>query len=153
MMDSVQSLLLDLVQRRLKELDLNGIADEAIVQRRLPRPDGVALPCVIISPMPERFNPQGGTNEKDDVTFGVLISIIKSNNRNLASENSDFRDEMYWREKVRRGLSRWRSPEVGDACWRDSVVESGEPLIPELWRNNYAGQYLVLRVLMREPRT
>lgn len=157
--DSVEGIVLQCVERRLKSLNLPGITPERVLVQSLawmPNPDDVPPPYVIISPAPESTPWDDGTNERDEVVFGVIVSLVLANQRNMVRGMGL---QLYWRERIRRAFQNKTIAALADyLAFTDSSalirtsVESGDKFIEAAKRDQRDAQYYVIRFRVREGR-
>lgn len=155
MNDSNEGIILNAVQTRIASLSLSQINSNNIVVRSMPWDQGLTPPYVIVSPMLDVPQWDGGTNEKDRETFGVMVSIVVANNRDLSTTKMAI--SLYWRQRVRRTFQNVSintfNPSLLTGCFLERVfVENGEKFIAPAKRIGYDAQYLLLRFQIKEGR-
>mgnify|MGYP001585030451 CR=1 FL=1 len=143
------------VRSRIQALLLDGIANASVVVKKLPMErtfaaqGGIALPCVLITPQTERMPPLAGTNIKDDITYGVLVTLIASDNQEKTLALNLDRLTL-WRERIAKAFRNQRLPGV------DSVItasaEPADTVIPAAWAKNLLASAILLRFTSREAR-
>lgn len=83
---------LEAVQSTLQELSLTGLPDSSVLVRTVPQDSlNQSLPCVMICPAAaETHNPAGGTNERDEITYPVMVAYLKGGDQESA--NTTYRE-------------------------------------------------------------
>jgi hypothetical protein len=155
MNDSNEGLILQAVHARLLVIALPQINAGNVVVRSLPWDTDLQPPYVIVSPAPESAQWDQGTNEKDRIILGSMISIVVANDRNLSTTNMAI--SLFWRQRVRRGFQNVGkatfNPTLLTGCFHEhTYVESGEKFIDTAKRMNYDAQYLLVRTKIKESR-
>lgn len=149
-------------QSRIRSLNLAGFDDNSIVVRKLPldrrlvKPSevsqvlgGIALPAIIITPSTERMPANEGLLGLDDVTYGVLITIVQSDNQEATLEEG-LSDWLYAREKIARAFR--QQPRLdGASTIINGSIEPREVVNQAAWSNNLLVQALLYRPVSREP--
>lgn len=146
----VSYLVTQAVADKVRELALAGIGERVFV-RDLPILDGLPTPCVVVSPGSETVDDRGGTNESDDTTYRVIVTLARAATRELDGDRTVARQRAEWRDAVRRAFVNKRIT-IDGACWVRSTITAGEPMVPEAWRRQYDAQYWVLQFTLREAR-
>lgn len=163
--DSAEGIVLQQVFIRVRTLTLPGLdLNERLVLRKQPwllgENEPLQPPCVIISPASELNPANEGTNERDDVVFGAMITILTANERDVSSALMG--TQTYWRERIRKAFQstsrvRWAAmasaiANISGTDFLHGWVESGEKYIPEMIRRQYDASYYLVRVACRESR-
>lgn len=157
--ESAEGCVLLAVAARIKQLNLTGIAPEKVLIQSLawmPDPNDTPPPYVLVSPAPETTPWDEGTNERDDVVFGVVVSIVLANQRNVTRALGL---QLYWRERIRRAFQNKTIADLSEyltftdttALLRTSV-ESGDKFIEAAKRDMRDAQYYLIRFRVREAR-
>lgn len=156
--NSVEGLVLAAVQNRLRALALPGIPQERIIVQQLawmPDPVQYPPPYIVVSPAPETTPWNEGTNEKDVVVFGVVVSVVLANQRNM---ERGMGLQLYWRERIRRKFQNKSQATFTELTFTDSTilertsVESGDKFIEAAKRDMRDAQYYLIRCRVREAR-
>ena len=85
--DSTDYQCLTATRSTIRLLGLSGLANDSVVVKKLPLErivrgsEAIAMPAVLLTPRPEIINPYAGTNVKDDIGYGVLVSILAEDNQ------------------------------------------------------------------------
>ena len=144
------------VQTRLRLLDLEGIASNSIVVKKIPLPRivdpkylGVPMPAIVVSPVKEGMDPKAGVNAFDDVTLPVLVSIVENDNQESTLELHLDRHSK-WREQIARAFHNQRLPGVNEIY--QCAVEPGNPIDGPSWSNNLYASGHLLKFTARVPR-
>lgn len=155
MTDSNEGLILTAIHTRIVALALPQINAANVVIRSLPWDSELSPPYVIVSPAPEAAQWDQGTNEKDRIIFGSMVSIVVANTRDLSTTNMAI--SLFWRQRIRRcfqnvGKATF-NPTLLTGCFHEhTYVESGEKFIDTAKRMNYDAQYLLIRTKIKESR-
>ena len=143
------------VQARIQTLSLTGIASGSILLRKVPwdRDIGTAktyaYPVVQVSPHgQETMVPTAGTNQKDDVGYAVLVSMMDIDNQRQTYQREQ---RLRWREAIARTFRHARLPGISEVF--DCVVEPNVVVHAPNWLDqNLWTSFLVLRFVARESR-
>lgn len=156
---SVEGLILEAVAARVVGLGLPGVPYERVLIQSLawmPNPDDVPPPYVIISPAPETTPWNEGANERDVVYFGIVITVVVANQRNVTQ---GLGLQLYWRQALRRGFQNKSIATFTELTFTDSTtlercsIESGDKFIEAAKRDMRDAQYYLVRCKVREPRS
>ena len=148
-------------QARIQLLGLPNLEYGNVIVRKLPidrylgagQPTG--LPAIRLTPATEQMPPLEGVNAKDDVTYGVLCTIVDAYNQEptLTANLPQF---TLWRQSIARAFRSQRLPGVtsptGGNPIINAIVEPADQLIPAAWSANLYASALLLRFVSREPR-
>ncbi len=104
------------LQKQVQGLNLPGIPPGNVVLCQVPaveiaRMNSQNLPAIVIAPYGSETIMSGG-NQRDDVTYPVLVAIVASTR--IEDENvnqkqlADFEQRLGWREAIRRAFSNQR---------------------------------------------
>lgn len=153
--ESVHYQCMTAVQARIRALSLTGIVNASVVVKKLPHSkiwqasDGIALPAVIITPQREQMPPRAGVTAKDDIGYGVLVTIVDSDNqeRTLAANHNKY---LVWRQKIAKAFRNQRLSGVSEIII--GVIEPGDPVVPTAWLAQLFASALLLRFTSREGR-
>lgn len=141
------------VWRRIRQLGLAGIASQSIVQRKVPWSrefvgGELTLPAIVVSPEGAESQPLGtGTNLRDDVGYGVLITLLAADNEQLSGS---LKRPLEWREAIARAFRHQRLPEVSEII--RCTVEPRAMIGSEAYQSGWLQSSLVLRLVSRERR-
>jgi hypothetical protein len=147
--DSSFGRLLAATETKLQAIGLAEIPVDRIVLRKRPWDKDLPTPYCIVSPAPEEITDR--TNDQTDVTFNLMVSLVRASNRNLID---GLGLELKWREQIITALHHYRALatlQTGHDLL-DVTVEPGEPIIPEAFLDLYDAQYLMLRCWTRQTR-
>jgi len=153
--DSTDYQCLTATRSTIRLLGLSGLANDSVVIRKLPLErivrgsEAIAMPAVLLTPRPEIINPYAGTNVKDDIGYGVLVSILAEDNQEptLAANLEKY---LSWRRSI---ISAFRNQRLaGVPSVYTCHVEPGEVISPPAWLANLYVSGLVLRFIAREAR-
>ncbi len=141
------------VQARLRQIGLEGIHNDDIVIRKMPSDRGTRFelngtPTIVIAPPGVEGQGDGeGTNERDDVEYPIIVTILRADNQNL---ETDLNQGLLWRQKINWALRQQRLPGVPSIC---KVKMTPGPVIDEtgFWNNRYLSSFIV-RPMSREGR-
>ncbi|QDT41065.1 hypothetical protein Pan241w_11240 [Gimesia alba] len=81
---------LNAVQSTLQELSLTGLPDSQVLIKTIPQDtQDLALPCVFVCPAAaEQFTPGGGTNQRDEVIYPVMIAYLKGGDQDSGNDTA-----------------------------------------------------------------
>jgi hypothetical protein len=157
--DSCEGRLLQATLDRLKTCDLPGIDTNSniIIQSLgwVPEESQLKPPYIIVTPAPESTPWQDGTNESDDTTFAVFVTVVIANAKELTR---GLGLQLYWRERIRRkfqNLNMLRFTELtleAGTHFIQGYIESGDKFIEAAKRDQRDAQYFLCRYKVREPR-
>lgn len=153
--EAVHYRCLTAVQARIRALSLSGIENANVLVKKLPiekwafRDTGLGLPGVLVTPQRETMDPRAGTNIRDDVGYGVLVTVCQADNQDHTLE-AGLSERILWREKVARAFRSQRLSGVSEVY--TCRIEPGDPLIPAAWLQQVHASALLLRFLSREVR-
>lgn len=117
------------------------------IYRRATQP--LALPCVLITPQRAGAVPTAGTNEHDDYTKPVLVTMILPDNEEPTLQlNLDVIS--LWQERVMRAFHNQRLPGVSEVLI--GYAEPAESVIPVGWGHNVLASAVLLKFVCRETR-
>jgi hypothetical protein len=139
-MASTQSTILTAVKTVIQSLSLSGCEEVAI--RAEPKDRDTFYPGITISPVAEVE--LAGTNELDDIGYGVLVTMVVNNDCD-PTEDDLFGD---WRQKIRKKFIHQKLS--GVASVHTCLVQPG-PIYETKPKNLDVGS-LVIRVISRETR-
>jgi len=151
---SVHWRCLSAVCGQVRNLQLDGLPTASVLLMKIPAAVSfgtadVPLPGVLISPYgPEHMNRLQGTNQKDDVEYPVLISIVDRDNQDPTA--TGLGRYLNWRERIARTFRNQRLSEVPEiiGCW----IEPSTIVQPESWMKGFFHSSLLLWFVSREPR-
>lgn len=143
--ESVWERCLTAVAAKLQALSLAGIASSSIVVRKLPWNRNQIMPGLFVTPTQETLSP--ATNLRDDVGYGVQLTLVRPSNQDLSA---DLSTELAWREQVSRAF---RESALADVDEVFTVrIEPGPIIDPASFAAQYDVQTLVVRCVAREAR-
>lgn len=139
-MASTQKDILDAVQEVIKDLSLTDCEEVAV--RAEPRDGSYWYPGITISPAPEVE--YRGTNERDDIGYGIRVTMVVNNDVDPSEE------DLYgtWRQAIRQAFIHQKLDGVDGIC--TVLVEPG-PIYQNVPQHLDVGS-LLLRVISRETR-
>ncbi len=130
---------LDAVQVVIRGLSLAGIESTDIVVRKLPWNREPLNEGVFIHPVLERYG--RGTNSRDDVGYGVMVTMIRKSNQNLTSNLDAF---LLWRQQISAALR--HSPTVLSISEvYDVTVEPAAVYLSDAFIKNYDVGAILIR--------
>ena len=148
--DTGQAILkdcLDAVRTMILGLSLADLTSANVVVRKLPWNREPLDEGVFIHPVPERYGQ--GTNLRDDVGYGVMVTMIRKSNQNLTSNMNAF---AVWRQSISNALRRGSST-FGVAEVYNLTIEPAAVYLPEAFAKNYDVGAVLVRCFSREPLT
>lgn len=154
--EAVLHRLLQAVRARIQGLALASILNASVVVRKVPSErnvgaaQAVKYPCVQIAALgAERIDPHQGTNQKDDVGYPILVTLLDKENDQ--SPTTNLARNLLWREKIIRAFRQQRPVGVPEcftcAVEPAAIVDPATWLAQSLWSSS-----LVLRFTSRESR-
>lgn len=143
--ESVWERCLAAVAAKLQALSLAGIAPSSIVVRKLPWNRNQIKPGLFVTPTQETLSP--ATNLRDDVGYGVQLTLVCASNQDLSANLST---ELAWREQVSRAFRESALAEVDEVY--TVRIEPGPIIDPASFAAQYDVQTLVVRCVAREAR-
>ncbi|MBE3132933.1 MAG: hypothetical protein IMZ55_05630, partial [Acidobacteria bacterium] len=153
--EAVHYQILTAVKARVLAATLAGIANASVLVKKLPLErlflgeSAPALPGVIISPQRPAMPPAAGVTSKDDVIYGVLITLIAADNQEITvAANMDA--YLLWLEQVAQAFRHQRLTGVSEVF--DCSVEPYDPVLPQAWAQNKWASAVLLKFTAREPR-
>ena len=151
MPDAIHEQCISAVKTVIQGLDLDGIPDAQIYDRKLIIDRELTLPCVIISPEGVEQD-LGGTNERDDWGYPVPLVYVDADNQDLADTALKRKRMLLWRQRLRRAFHNKRLSAVSEVyvC----RVEPNVIIDQTAWleRNKVVGG-MTIRCVTREVRT
>lgn len=127
---------------------LVGLSAANVVIQKLSTDRNQALPAVVISPTEEDMPPSGGVNDRDDITYNIVLALINNDNQN---QTANFEQELNWRQNIRR---LFHNQKLGPLT-TENVRCSVKPLAtvhPDAWYANLFLSLLVIQATCRETR-
>lgn len=135
------------VQAVIQGLSLTGISSGQVYVRKVPWDRDITKPGIIVCPVKETSDPKAGTNERDDIGYGVHVVLIRASNQdaevNLALH-------LKQREQISRALR--HQPLAGVSEIYTVFIEPGPVIDPVSFAQQYDVQALVARCISREVR-
>lgn len=147
--DSSFGRLIDGAVTKLQAVGLTDIPNDRIVWRKRPWDKNLQTPYCIVSPAPEELTDK--TNDQTEVYYNLMISLVWASNLNLVE---GLGRELVWRQQVFTALHHARdiaTLQAGHALL-DVLVEPGEPILPEAFRDRFDAQYLLVKCWTRQNR-
>jgi hypothetical protein len=127
---------------------LVGLSAANVVIQKLATDRNQALPAVVISPVQEEMPPEGGVNDRDDITYNIVLALINNDNQN---QTANFEQELNWRQNIRR---LFHNQKLGPLT-TENVLCRVKPLATvhrDAWYANLFLSLLVVEVICRETR-
>lgn len=149
-LDSNHFQALTAVATAIRKLGLPGIQGDEIVVRNYPwRGSGQEITYHRgISVHPGGEQESRGTNERDDIGYGVFITMLKPADHDTAEGIALI---PFWRRKIREALHHTRLKLVENGSNEiETVVQPGNYLTPRGVRGRYNTSVLLVRCWMRE---
>ena len=146
MADVVFKQCLDAVQDGIRGLDLSGIKSNVLL-RKVPFDKDAKFPAVFVYPLPERINPTAGTNLRDQIEYGVGVTIARVSKNDLTEF---FNTMLKWREQIRSKFIHQRLSGVTEV--NTCRVEPGEVVLPAAIVKLHEVGFLVVRCMAWETR-
>lgn len=143
--ESVWERCLAAVAAKLQGLSLSGIAPSSIVVRKLPWNRNQIMPGLFVTPTQETLSP--ATNLRDDVGYGVQLTLVRASNQELTESLST---ELSWREQISRAFRESALAGVDEVF--TVRIEPGPIVDPASFAAQYDVQTLVVRCMAREIR-
>lgn len=153
MPDSITQTILDAIDTALKaKLGTDSSATHKIVtaqfyKRKLPQDDGVTLPALFMTPVPETEGKS--TNTSDDVGYGVQVTIVQASNRDPEASMDRL---FYWREEAMDTFRSKRLAGAGDANIHLVDIEPRPVIDPASFARQIDATGFVLRCWTRKVR-
>jgi hypothetical protein len=127
---------------------LVGLTTGNVVIQKVPTDRNQSLPCVIIAPSGEE-DPATGVNDRDDITYNVLVALVNNDNQDQAA---NYEQELNWRQNIRR---LFHMKQLGPLT-TESVKTFVKPLMtvdPSAWYANLFLSMHMIQATCREVRT
>ena len=136
-------------------IDSLALPDVAVVERRKAFWDkDLPTPNIVICPASELINADAGTNERDDIQYAFIVSLVAANNRDLTDATAGWL--LFCRWQIRKAFlnrSSIEGPELPTGNFLNRItVEPGDKYIDAALRANYDATYLLIRCTVRESR-
>lgn len=141
------------LSQTIEGMDLPDIA--AIVRRKAFWDSKLPTPNVVVCPASELVNANDGTNERDDVQYAFMVSVVAANNRDLTDTTAGWLLFCMWQLRKRFHNCTDRDipwPTLPAASILRITVEPGAKYIDPALRANYDAAYQLVRFLVRESR-
>lgn len=146
--DSISKQVMDAVVTRLQAMTFSGLVGSSIVVRKFPISRNLTKPCILVAPVPERVDPAGGTNERDEILYGVFIGAMQASNQDPTSDHNRI---LLWRQQIRLALMNHRLTGIASLTGQQ-YPEMGPPIAQPIWAQGWDVSALTLRVGSRETR-
>lgn len=140
-MTSTQKSILDAVKTTIDGLSLTGVEEAKV--RTHPEDAGQFYPGITIHPIKE--DELLGTNEQDDIGYGIQITMVINDDDDL--DEDDIIGT--WRQNIRKAFIHQRVSGITGCC--TTYVEHGPVYTPN--DENLTISTLILRVIVREARS
>ena len=127
---------------------LVGLSAANVVIQKLATDRNQALPAVVISPTEEEMPPAGGVNDRDDITYNIVVALINNDNQN---QTSNFEQELNWRQNIRR---LFHNQKLGPLTVENVMcrVKPMATVHPDAWYANLFLSMFVVQAICRETR-
>jgi len=148
---AVHSDCIDAVQAAIQSIGLTGLPNDQVYAFKFPfdrESMGLRFPAVHVSlPFSEVEQVLGGTNERDDWGYPVLVTIVTLSNQSTAIPV----DVLNWRQNIRKKFHNQRLSAVSAVY--TCKVEPRAIVDLSLFGDNYDVSYLLVRCITREARS
>ena len=140
------------IQALIQSLGLTSIDSANIIVRKLDSDRGVddgtySLPMIVVSTIGLEQN-QPATNERDDVGYPVMVTILAADNQDLSTNHDKY---LRWREQIARAFRNQNLSAVPEIY--TARIEPGPIVSPTaFWDRNTFHSALVVRCMSREVR-
>ena len=142
------------VQAKIRSLSLTSIDNSDVIIRKLDSDRGTDdgtydYPMIVISTFGIETMPNtGGTNQKDDVIYPVVVTILAADNQDLSTNQNKY---LLWRQTINRAL---RNQNLSDVAEIYTVsVQPGPITSPNaFWERNLYHSSLIIKCHSREIR-
>lgn len=141
--------VLDAVATVIQGLDLDGVHDDEIRVRKHPDDDSRVYPGITVHPAVDWQHRREGTNERDDVGYGVQVTMVQATSQDVRRQIDR---RLLWREKIRREFIHQRAPLSSITEVYTCHIEAAPPFNRRDFRKDYDVDSLVIRVWTRETR-
>ena len=148
-------------QARIQSLSLPNLDNANVIVRKLPIDrylgpgQTTGLPAILLTPVTEQMPPLEGVNAKDDVTYGVLCTIVDADNQE-PTLSANLPQYTLWRQSIARAFRNQRLNGVTSPAGSNPIinafVEPGDQLVPAAWTANLYASAVLLRFVSREGR-
>lgn len=95
--DATHQRILEAVQSTIRNLSLSGIDSANVLVRATPWDRNLTKPCVVIAPLQEQMPANEGTNTKDQIGYGVIVTFAKATNEDVTTSRNAF---LEWRRRA-----------------------------------------------------
>tara|TARA_R100000664_G_scaffold34243_1_gene55656 strand:+ start:12141 stop:12869 length:729 start_codon:yes stop_codon:yes gene_type:complete len=142
------------VQAKIRSLSLTSIDNSDVIIRKLDSDRGTddgtySYPMIVISTFGVETMPNTkGTNQKDDVIYPVVVTILAADNQDLSTNQNKY---LLWRQTINRAL---RNQNLSDVAEVYTVsVQPGPITSPNaFWERNLYHSSLIIKCHSREIR-
>ena len=140
-MSSTQKDVLDAVATVITTLSLTDC--EAVEVRNAPTDGAQWYPGITVHPV--RENELAGTNARDDIGYGIQVTMVVNSDNNLDE------DDLFgtWRQTIRKAFIHQKLAAITGSC--TCLVEPGPVYVDN--EKNYDIGTLVIRAIVRESRS
>lgn len=150
------------VRDAIRGMSLTGIPKASVVVTKRPTNEPKDLPsekypCILVAPFgPETIDPAGGTNQRDDINYPVLVAILDNNQQAIAhgtaeDVGSNLDQILQWRETIRKGFHLSRLTGI-DSVYQIQVQPQQIIDLGAWDSRRLTASALLLRVFSRETR-
>lgn len=151
---SVHFACAEAVQAKIRSLSLTSIDNSDIIIRKLDSDRGADdgtydYPMIVISTFGIETMPNtGGTNQRDDVVYPVVVTILAADNQDLSTNQNKY---LLWRQKINRSLRNQNLSDVSEIY--TVTVQPGPITSPNaFWERNLYHSSLIVKCHSREIR-
>lgn len=127
---------------------LVGLSTANVVLQKVATDRNQVLPAIMISPAEEEMPPAAGVNDRDDITYNIMVALVNNDNQD---QTVNFEQELNWRQNVRR---LFHNQKLGPRT-TENVLCRVKPLAtvePGAWRANLFVSTLIVQAVCRETR-
>jgi hypothetical protein len=143
---SVYQKILEATQTKIRSLSLAGISSANIVVREVPISRDLTAPGVVIAPQRPIMSPTAGTNQQDEVVYGVIAGVFDNDNQS----QSNTAKYTLWLEQIAKAFRGYRLAGVSEV-YNCAVVPSDAISQRDWLANKFIGAIL-LQFTARELR-
>ncbi len=111
---------------------------------------GDTTPLILIGPARETADPTAGVTDKDDIGYGIIVSVNWQSNQDITA--TQMPDELLARQRIRKAFHNQALVASGNILAWKTVVEPGPPYDYDAWGKNLDAGAIVIRATCRETR-
>lgn len=144
------------IAQAIIDLDLDGIGTNVWI-RKMPNPEGIATPAVLIVDLPPRYSAQDGGVSRADVVYRFGVITMSAGNRETAWTDDSAR-VLIWDQAICKLFAKHARPfsfsgSVQSAGFQllSLDIEPAEPVEAQHWRENYDCTVMALAAKVRFP--